>query len=114
MAYKIIPLNTDPNQSFECTLPVGEENLSFIFKVVYNEKGKYWFFSISDANTLEMILDSIPLVAADTYGIDILEQYEYLKIGSAYVMKVSQVEADYPDAVNLGTDFVLVWGDTND
>lgn len=42
-----------------------------------------------------------------------LEQYSYLNIGSAYIVKTdTNISGDKPNDKNLGSTFILVWGDT--
>jgi hypothetical protein len=43
---------------------------------------------------------------------NMLAQHAYLAIGSAYLLNVGSSDADYPGANDLGSDFLLVWGDT--
>ena len=112
MAYKVIPVTSDPNQRFECTIPIDGNNVSLLFLLVYNDQGNYWCMTVSDANTSEVLLDTIPLLTSNGYGANILEQYSYKKIGSAYIIKTSNIRDDSPTMNNLGTDFVLMWGDT--
>ena len=66
----------------------------------------YWVLTIIDPATGEIKIDSIPLLP----GYNILSQQSYMKIGSAYLVNASNAEAEYPTDSNLGTDFVLVWG----
>lgn len=112
MAYKIIPLTTNPNQSFSCTLPVDGKNLTLSFTFRYNHIMKYWFMSVSNHKTKVLILDSIPLVTGEFPAANLLEQYEYLGIGSAAIIPTSSIANSFPDDINLGSEYVLVWGDT--
>ena len=112
MAYKIIPLTTNANQSFTCTLPVDGKNITLAFTFVYNTPGGYWYMSVTDAKTQTMLLDAVPLVTGEYPAADLLEQYEYLGIGSAAIIPTSALATGIPDDTNLGTDYVLVWGDT--
>lgn len=111
MGYKIIPLTTDPDQNFKCTLPVDGKNLNLYFRLRYNTEGDCWIMTVYDSNR-NILLDSIPLVTGEYPSADILGQYEYLGLGSTCVINIGNTEMDIPDATNLGTDFVLVWGDT--
>ncbi|EPS48985.1 hypothetical protein CFSAN002367_17888 [Clostridium botulinum CFSAN002367] len=57
----------------------------------------------------EDLIHSLPLVC----GLNLLEQYSYLNIGSAYIVKLNpNLMEDNPNEFNLGKDFILVWGDT--
>lgn len=110
--YLIIPLTNDPNQNFVCTIPVDGKNIDLAFNISYNAIAKYWVMRISDAITGKIILDSIPLVTGEYPSANLLEQYSYLGIGSAILVKVSNSDLDFPDDKNLGNNFLLAWGDT--
>ena len=110
---QIIPLDCSPNQSFQVALSVNGVNITLNFFFRYNEIAGYWTMRVSDPNTGSTLLDAIPLVTItdDLYVRNFIEQYDYLKIGSAYLVKVGTVGGDFPDDTNLGKDFVLVWSD---
>lgn len=108
---QIIPLDNSPNQSLTVTMTVNGTNITLGFFLSYNEVSNYWVMRISDPKTGTVILDSIPLVTDGTPGVNILSQYEYMKIGAAYLIKQAPSDADYPDDTNLGTVFQLAWGD---
>ena len=110
--YNIVPLTVEPNQNFVCTIPVDAKNITLQFTCRYNTEAEYWFISVSDAQTGQYYIDSVPLITGVYPAADILEQYAYLGIGSATIVKIGSIAGDYPDSTNLGTDFVLVWGDT--
>lgn len=112
MSYNIVPLTTDPNQNFTCTVPVDAKNLTLKFVLRYNTEADYWLMSVSDAQTSQTYIDSLPLITGNYPAADLLEQYAYLGIGSATVVKIGSISGDIPDDTVLGTDFVLVWGDT--
>lgn len=112
MAYKIIPLVPGSNQSFSCTLPVDSQNITLGFSFTYNTVGEYWFMSVSDARTNTMLLDAVPLVTGEFPAADLLGQYAYLGIGSAAIIPTGTLSTDRPDETTLGTDYVLVWGDS--
>ena len=105
---QILPLTSDPNQSFQATLSVDGNNITLSFKLYFNEVAGYWVMTIIDPSNSETLLDSIPLLPS----MNILKQYAYLRIGSAYLVNASQTQEEYPTDKNLGTDFILVWGDT--
>ena len=112
MATQIIPLTSDPNQQFQITLSVDDSNRTLSFSLSYNEMAEYWIMAITDPAMNTVLLDSIPLVPGDYPAANILSQYAYFGIGSAYVIKASENTQDIPGANNLGTDFLLVWSDT--
>ena len=104
----IVPLTTSPNQTFTSTIPVDGKKIKFNFFLRYNTEAQYWFLDISNSSNISL-LASINLVC----GLNLLEQYSYLNIGSAYIVKVdSSLVDDSPNEYNLGSTFVLLWGDT--
>lgn len=111
MADRIIPLIPNTNQTLTCTLPIDGKNIALKFSFTYNTVGKYWFMSVGDA-ARGMLLDSVPLVVGQYPAADLLEQYRYLGIGSAVIVPTSSIATGIPEESNLGTDYVLVWGDT--
>ena len=106
-----IPLTTDPNQTFSVTVPVNGENRNLILNIRYNGVAGYWFMSIKDKVTGNLLIDSLPLITGDYPSGDLLGQYEYLGLGSWTIVKKGTVLTDYPDDTNLGTDFLLIAGD---
>lgn len=108
--YKIIPLTTSPNQSMTITIPINNKNVTLSLGIRYNIMGNYWYLSVKNtAGTI--LIDSLPIVSGEYPAANILEQYEYLNIGKAYVLNISNIKImDSPDDTNLGTDFILVWG----
>ncbi len=111
--FYIIPLTSDPNQSLRVTIPVDGRNLTLRLTINYNEAAGYWTMSIMDDLTDKVLVTSIPLYSGKYPAANLLEQYSYLRIGSAWLVKVNQdTKSDYPNDMNLGTDFLLMWGDT--
>ena len=108
----IIPLTNEPNQNFRSTIPVNGQNMSFDFTFRYNSEAHYWIMSVSDAISGQMFVSDIPLIAGVYPSANLLEQHEHLRIGAAVVVKTNPDNPDdAPNADNLGTDFVLVWGE---
>jgi hypothetical protein len=112
MADKIIPLTIDPDQFFTCTVPVDSKNISLFFRFRYNTVAEYWVATIADSTGV-ILIDSMPILESNYPAANLLEQYKHLGIGSAYVVKKGKVNTDRPDDTNLGSDFVLVWSDTD-
>lgn len=111
MSCKIVPLTAEPNQSLSITLPINGENITLGLILRYNSAANYWVMSIYDSNNT-LILDSVPLVPGDYPAADILESYQYLGIGSAYIVNASNSGLDIPNDVSLGVDHFLLWGDS--
>jgi len=108
----VIPLTSQPNQNFRCTIPVNSQNMPFDFTLRYNSEAEYWILSITDAITGQMLASDLPLIAGEYPSANLLEQYEHLRIGAAVIVKINPDNTDYaPNGTNLGTDFQLVWGD---
>ena len=38
----IVPLTSEPNQTFRCTVPVNGQNMPFEFTLRYNSEAEYW------------------------------------------------------------------------
>lgn len=112
MSEQIVPLDNSPNQTFQCTLAVDGKNITLGFYVRYNEQSLCWIMTVIDPATGNIILDQIPLITGNYPSGNLLEQYTYLGIGSASILKMSDIQVENPNDTNLGTDFVLYWGDT--
>lgn len=109
---QIIPLNNDPNQTWEVPLNIDGTVKSIYIFLSYNEIAGYWVMDISNAQGVA-ILSSIPLITGNGTSGNILGQFAYLGIGSAFVLDASGVASpDYPDNTDLGMDFVLLWDNT--
>jgi hypothetical protein len=112
MSQQIVPLTSAPNQTFAITLSVDGEPLTLNLTFRYNEIAKYWGMSAADRNNIPLVVN-VPLVTGNNPACNILNQFAYLRIGSAFVINQSGTLAlNYPDNTDLGTDFILVWGDT--
>lgn len=121
MAQVVIPIVQGMNQTVTCTLPVNGGNVTLTFTFTYNAESGYWFMAIRDSQN-RVLIDALPLICgAPVY--DILGQYQYLNIGSAYVVPTSAGLPDIPDFTNLGNpatgpatapSFQLVWTDNFD
>lgn len=108
---QVIPLTTQPNQSFQVSLTVNGATLRLTLTIRYNEMANYWVMTVADSNGVTLI-DNVPLITGSWPAANILDAYQYMQIGSAYVINVSNSDInDYPNATDLGIDFVLVWGD---
>jgi len=112
MSQQLLPLNNAPNQTFVATLQVDGSPLILQLTLRYNDVAKYWATTISDQNG-DLLLDSIPLITGDNPACNLLRQFDYLEIGSLFILNTTgSVSPDYPDNTNLGVGFVAVWGDT--
>lgn len=109
--YYQIPVTTGPDQTFKCTIPVDGKNLTLNFRLRFNAQGNYWWMTISDKDN-NLLIDALPLLTPANPTGNILDQYQYLKIGSCYLVNNGNTTMDSPDSTNLGTDFLIVWGNT--
>lgn len=113
MATKVVPLIAGQNQSMTCTLPVDGQNLTLTFNFVWNGIGNYWYMAITNTTLRTLLLDAIPLVPGSYPAGNILGQYSYLKIGSAWVVPASSsVLVNNPGLNDFGSNYYLVWSDT--
>lgn len=109
---QVVPLNSNPNQTFLANLTVNGAALKLNLSISFNEIAQYWTMAIADINN-NPILASIPLLTGTYPSANLLGQYQYKQIGSSYLLNVSNggTNLDYPNGQDLGTDFVLLWGD---
>jgi hypothetical protein len=110
MADQIIPLDNAPNQSMTVMVNVNGQNISLGLSFRYNEAGGFWVMGISDPSTGIAIVANVPLLCGNYPAGNILRQYGYLGIGSAWLVNMGSTQ-DSPDNTNLGSGFVLIWGD---
>lgn len=108
---QIIPLTASPNQTFTVQLQVDGNALALRLAINWSEMAGYWVMSISDASD-NLILDSLPLITGWYPAANILAQYIYLQIGSAYILNDGNSSSDYPGRNDLGTGWSLLWDDT--
>lgn len=111
MSVQVIPLTTQPGQSFQIALDVDNVTIRLALTFRYNEMANYWVMTVVGNDGVTLV-DNVPLVTGSWPGANILDAYQYLGIGSAYVINSSNAGVnDFPNATSLGTDFILVWGD---
>ena len=107
---QIIALSSAPNQSFSAQLIVDGNPLTLNFELSFSEMTGYWQLAIFDA-VQNSLIACVPLITGWYPSANILAQYGYLKIGSAYLLNTGNSNTDYPGSVNLA-QFSLLWGDT--
>ena len=108
---QIIPLTASPNQNFQIDLQVDSAALTLQITINWNPMAGYWVMSISDVQG-NLLVDSLPLITGWYPGGNLLAQFGYLKIGSAFILNEGSSAADYPTLDTLGSAFVLLWGNT--
>ena len=112
--WNIVPLDTYPNKIIHVTVKTQNNvNKQLIFHLRYNTEGRFWRMDVSDYKN-NMLISGVPLITGEYPAANILKQFDYLGIGSAVVLRMTDdQDKDIPDLTNLGTDFVLAWGDGN-
>ena len=109
----VVPLTTLPNQTFNIVIPVDGVNRTFKMDLWYNEVAEYWLLSCTDIKTDEVLFRNLPLLTSMNTTFNILRQLSYKEIGMAGVLpRVIEFSKSMPDDTNLGSEYVLVWGDT--
>lgn len=109
---QLLPIAPVPNQALEVPLNIDGGTLPLNLLLHYNSIAGYWIMSISDTAG-NLILDSTPLVTGNAPAGNLLGQFAYLGIGSLFILNASgDVGNEVPNQANLGTAFLLVWGDT--
>lgn len=111
MTYVRIPLTTSANQTLNCKITVGSQNISLRLFLRYLDEYSYWVMDIINPSTGSAILTALPLVPGNYPAANILGDYEYLGLGKAYLLKASDTSQEYPDNNTLGSIWVLAWGD---
>lgn len=71
---------------------------------------QYWVMQVSDSLG-NVLISSVPLLTGSYPAANILAQFGYLNIGSAYIINLGQVSDDYPNSTELGNNFILLWDD---
>lgn len=99
-----IVLNGNPNQTYSLTVPGDRQNIAFVLTQSWNAEAGYWTIGIYD-QTMKAIVLGIPLLC----GHDLLEQFQYLNIGSLYVVNIGDPTIEIPDDKNIGQNFKLLW-----
>jgi hypothetical protein len=110
MSAQIIPLTTNPNQTFAVQLTVDGATLTLGFVLTYSVMSGWWMMQVSSAQNVVLIA-SVPLITGYYPSANLLAQYGYLKIGSAYLLNTGNSTTDYPGANDL-SNFSLLWSDT--
>jgi hypothetical protein len=112
MSSQILPLTPAAQQTITATLQVNGGSLTLGISQYWNRVGGFWCFDIYSASGA-LLVSSVPLITGDWPGANILAQYEYLQIGEAYVINQNGAATDWPNDVNLGSGFILLWDSNN-
>lgn len=104
-----VPLTNDPNQSFSITIPVGSLNIALDLFAWWNRIAGYWELNITSTETKQRLLSNLPLLTSGKPPTNLLKQYSYLGIGSAYVLPLSTATTENPGITDWGSNFILLW-----
>ena len=107
---QLIPLTCAPNQTMTVTLSVNGAPLTLNLRLCYNTPAGFWAMDIADESN-DPLVSSVPLLTGIWPGANILAPYNYMRIGSAFLVNQNGALSDRPDDTNLGSDFVMIWGD---
>lgn len=110
MSEQLVPLVQAPNQTFTVQLTVDGAPLTLNLTLSYSVMSGWWQMQVADAQNTQLVA-SIPLVTGYYPAANLLAQYGYLKIGSAYLLNTGSSVNDFPGANDL-TSFSLLWSDT--
>lgn len=109
--YVKIPLSAKQHSSRSFSLTLGGgKNARLTLVLHYLDLYDLWLADIVYAPTGETLAAGVPLVP----GVNILEQYAYLGLGEAYIVKAEPTKLQHPDKDTLGTTFIFVWGDNSE
>lgn len=111
MPWNIIPLDDYPDKESRITVEVGTENIPLILHFLYNTEGEFWRMDVSDGNTGDLLLGSVPLLPGEAPAANILRQFEYLGLGMVVVLPLTDAAVhDHPELEDFISDYALVWG----
>lgn len=110
--YKV-PLTTNPNQTFTCSIPINGINKNLKFNLWYNNAAEYWMMSIVDVSTDTEVVANVPLITSKYLYANVLYQLDYKKIGMCFMVPTIKDVKSQADDKNLGTGYVMLWGDND-
>jgi hypothetical protein len=109
LSRQIIPLTTANNQAFSAQVTVNNQALTLNFTLAYSQMAGYWQLAVADVSG-NLLIASVPLITGLYPAANLLAQYQYLNIGSAYLLNTGNAPVDYPGPNDLSL-FSLLWGD---
>lgn len=106
-----LPINNQPNQSFKCTIPIVDTNITLSFYVYWNRIAEYWQMNITNVITGEMLIEGLALVTGQNPVQNLLRQWAYFNISNLYLFPiVSSGAPDWPAVGDWISDFAATWG----
>lgn len=114
MAWNVIPLDNTPDQEFNVTVDVDGISIPLFLHLRFNTEGQFWHMDIADGRDHKMLVSGIPMLTGEYPAADLLQQFQHIGIGSAVIVEnTDQTEDENPGMFDLGTDFLLLWGDNS-
>lgn len=110
MPAQIIPVTSSPNQTLSVSLSINQQSITLNLALRYNTSARYWVMSVAD-KLGNMMVSMIPLITGVWPAANIMAPYDYLGIGSWFVINLNGIASDWPDDTNLGTGFCLIVDD---
>lgn len=105
----IVPITNQPNQDLTVTIPQAASNIILRLFLYWNRIAGYWQMSVTNVITNTKIIESLPMITGDIPFPNLLQQFEYLEIGKAYIVPLSSRAPNYPGENDWGTNFTLFW-----
>lgn len=102
---QIIPLRQINNHKFSVALEINGEYKTLYIRQLFNSVVGNWTLDISDEK--QDLITGLPLIP--NAG-NILEQYNYMQIGSAWLIPIGS-NTDFPLWDDIEKDWLLIWGD---
>lgn len=107
---QLVPLSPLPNQSPLVTVQVNGGPVSLSINQYYNRIGGFWAMDIATPAGKPLV-SSVPLLTGSWPAANVMAPFEYLGIGSWYIINQNGATTDWPNSSNLGTGFVAIVGD---
>lgn len=105
-----INIENSPNRIFNVTVNIRNIAVPIELDLRFNTMAGYWTVGIRDVQKDKIVISSMPLLNMS----NLLSQYQYLELGDAYMIGISNLPLDSLDMENLGKDFIMVWDGHND
>lgn len=107
---QVIPLTNDQAQQATVQLTVDDAARTLTLNINYLAMAGYWVMAVVDAAGT-LLLSGVPLLTGSYPAANLLAQYQYMQIGSAYLLNTGSGLIDSPGQTTLD-QFTLVWGDS--
>lgn len=104
-----VPINNLPNQFFTMAFPNATQNQTLGFNIIWNRIAQYWQMNIANIDLNAPLITALPLLSTNTQAQDLLSAYQYLNIGSAFVVPTASATTENPGLNDWETNFVLYW-----